>query len=57
MTTTYRDYVVCGEHVLLHSAAGRCPDCKGTGPSGVDYSSTQKVTIVPTRSRADGGAD
>ncbi len=46
MATTKQEYVVCGTHSVLFSAAGNCPDCEGSGPKGVDYSTAQKVEIV-----------
>jgi len=47
-STTPQDFVVYGEHSMLYSAAGDCPDCSGTGAHGVDYSTAQEVRIVNT---------
>jgi len=48
-TTTPQEFVVCEEHSKLYSASGVCPDCDGTGPKGVDYSTAQEVQIVDMR--------
>jgi len=47
-STTPQYFVVCSEHSLRYSAAGRCPDCDELGPSGVDYSTTTEVQIIET---------
>jgi len=45
-TTMEQEFVVCGEHSLLYTASGSCPDCDGPRPKGVDYTTAQKVEIV-----------